>query len=105
MLADHDFVNMVKCLDALAGLRSLQQGDMSWEAALDGLEDAIEGLDVANHHLLRGKYLRSCFSCSAHPLARLFIFIAAQAVWHSLAPFICPDKRQTVNERYMAMYW
>lgn len=47
---------MVKCLDALQDLRRLQQKDISWEAAVDSLEEAIEALDVANQHLLRGTF-------------------------------------------------
>lgn len=45
---------MIKCLNALEGLRRLDEGTESWESAIDGLEDAIEGLDTAHHHLLRG---------------------------------------------------
>jgi hypothetical protein len=45
---------MVKCLEALEGLRKLEEGTLSWGLAIDGLEDAIEALDTHNHHLLRG---------------------------------------------------
>jgi hypothetical protein len=52
--SDHDFINMVKCLEALEGLRKLEEGNLSWGLAIDGLEEALEGLDTHNHHLLRG---------------------------------------------------
>lgn len=54
---------MVNCLNALEGLRRLNDGTESWESAIDGLEDAIEGLDTAHHHLLRGT-LDDVVSCT-----------------------------------------
>lgn len=52
--ADQDFANMAACLDVLEGLKRLERKEITWDAAADGLEDVIEALDLADHHLLRG---------------------------------------------------
>ncbi|KAJ9105540.1 hypothetical protein QFC19_003522 [Naganishia cerealis] len=52
---NHDFGNMIKCLDTLLVLRQMEEGKVSLTDAVDVLEDAIECLDTAHHHLLGGK--------------------------------------------------
>ncbi|KAJ9113617.1 hypothetical protein QFC22_005925 [Naganishia vaughanmartiniae] len=64
---NHDFRNMIKCLDALLGLRRMMDGDSSLDESVDGLEDAIECLDASDHHLLRGTMAFAGAVClSAH---------------------------------------
>jgi hypothetical protein len=48
---------MAACLDALEDLRRLERKEITWDTAVDSLEDAIEALDLADHHLLRGTSL------------------------------------------------
>ena len=94
---------MVACLDALENLKRLEQKEITWDAVADSLEDAIEALDVADHHLLRGT------SCQFHRtfklLAYMLITYRMQVVWLSRAPFAFLSMHLTANGPYTDTCW
>lgn len=76
---------MVACLDALENLKRVERKEITWDAAVDSLEDAIEALDAADHHLLRGT---SAPSLSHLQVVRTYAHSVQpiQGVWPSPVP-------------------